>query len=151
VVVASGSEALIDASRDLLRGLQWHHAAVMNESAYLASAPSGMDILFLGWPQSETFRPDLPPEIMASEQEFAVDGKLNDDNSDVLSWSGKWIIPIRLSPTFCPALLPLHETRLDASRTTAVIVISRFETAKTGSRQPGSLTIHLCSDTFIRT
>ena len=89
VVVASGSEVLIDASRDLLRGLQWHHAAVMNESAYLASASSGMDILFLGWPQSETLRPHLPPEIMASEQEFAVDGKLNDDNSDVLFMVGK--------------------------------------------------------------
>jgi hypothetical protein len=84
VVVASGSEALIDASRDLLRGLQWHQAAVVDELAYLDSASPGTDILFLGWPQSETLRPDLPPEIMASEQEFSVDGKLSDDNRDVL-------------------------------------------------------------------
>jgi len=89
VVVASGSEALIDASRDLLRGLQWHQATVVGESAYLASPSPGMDILFIGWPQSETFRPDLPPEVMASEQKFAVDGKLNDDNRDVLFMVGK--------------------------------------------------------------
>ena len=84
VVVASGSEPLIDASRDLLRGLQWHQAEVVDESAYLASTSPGMDVLFLGWPHSEALRPDLPPEVVASEQKFAVNGKLSDDNRDVL-------------------------------------------------------------------
>jgi aminopeptidase N len=84
VVVASGSEPLIDASRDLLRGLQWHQAEVVDESAYLASAWPGMDVLFLGWPHSEALRPDLPPEVVYSDQEFMIGGKLSDENRDVL-------------------------------------------------------------------
>jgi len=89
VVVASGSERLIDASRNLLRGLQWHQSEIINEEMYLASSSPGRDILFLGWPRSQTLQPDLPLEVTESEQEFAVSGKLSDDNGDVLFMVGK--------------------------------------------------------------
>jgi len=89
VVVASGSEKLIEASRDLLRGLQWHQAEVVDESAYLASTRPGVDLLFLGWPRSQTLQPDLPLEVTESAQGFVVSGKLNNDNGDVLFMVGK--------------------------------------------------------------
>ena len=84
VVVASGSEKLIEASRNLLRGLQWHQSAIINEEMYLAAPPPGRDILFLGWPRSQTLQPDLPPEVTESAQQFTVSGKLSDANGDVL-------------------------------------------------------------------
>ena len=84
VVVSSGSEALLDASGDLLRGLQWQQAAVVDESAYLASPSPGMDVLILGWPQTALLRPELPHEVVESEQGFAIDGKLEEENRDVL-------------------------------------------------------------------
>lgn len=57
VVVAKGAEALLDASRDLLRGLQWHQAEVITEADYQSQRPPGRDLLILGWPED----PDLQP------------------------------------------------------------------------------------------
>jgi hypothetical protein len=84
VVIASGSEALVEASADLLRGLQWHQADVIDESTYLASTWPGRDALFLGWPQSDTLRPELPPGIDGAEQQFLLDGQPVGERRDVL-------------------------------------------------------------------
>ena len=84
VVVASGSEALIGASKDLLRGLQWHRANLVDEAAYLASPAPDVDILILGWPQSEDLQPELPPGISGSEQKFVLDVESPGENPDVL-------------------------------------------------------------------
>ena len=84
VVVASGSAALVDASRDLLRGLQWHRANLVDEAAYLASPAPDVDILILGWPQSEDLHPELPPGITGSEKKFVLDGESLSEKPDVL-------------------------------------------------------------------
>jgi hypothetical protein len=84
VVVAAGSEALLDASRDLLRGLQWHQAPVMNEDDYLAQRPAGKDLLVLGWPKSQELRPDLPEGYTVAGQQVMIGDKLYSEDDDVL-------------------------------------------------------------------
>jgi len=84
VVVASGSEALLNASRDLLRGLQWQGAPVMSEADFLAQKPAGRDLIFLGWPQNKTLHAELPPGLGVSAQHFTLDGKLYAEADDVL-------------------------------------------------------------------
>ncbi len=84
VVVASGSEALLDASRDLLRGLQWHQAPVMNEDDYLTQRPTGRDLLVLGWPKSPELRLELPAGFSVAEQQVTIGDKLYSEAEDVL-------------------------------------------------------------------
>ena len=84
VVVASGSAALVEASRDLLRGLQWHRANLVDEAAYLASPVPDVDIIVLGWPQNEALQPELPPGINGPEKKFVLDGESLNENPDVL-------------------------------------------------------------------
>jgi hypothetical protein len=84
VVVAHGSEALLDASRDLLRGLQWHQAPVVSEDDYLAQPPTDRDLLVLGWPESQVLRPDLPEGFTNTGQQVMIDDKLYSEADDVL-------------------------------------------------------------------
>ncbi|MDH3998661.1 MAG: hypothetical protein OET90_07455, partial [Desulfuromonadales bacterium] len=60
VVVATGAEALLEASNDLLRGLQWHQAEVVSEAEYLKTTPETVDLLIIGQPQHQGLLPDLP-------------------------------------------------------------------------------------------
>jgi len=76
VVVAKGSEALLGASRDLLRGLQWQKAPVLSEAEYLARRPGDHDLLVLGWPESAVLRPELPDGLRVTGQQFVVGDKL---------------------------------------------------------------------------
>ena len=84
VIVADGVEALLDASRDLLRGLQWQEAPVMSEAAYLAQRPTGRDLIFLGWPRDRTLQADLPAGSSLSAQQFTLAGELYAQPDDVL-------------------------------------------------------------------
>ncbi len=84
VVVASGSETLLDASRDLLRGLQWHQAPVMSEADYLAQRPDGRDLLVLGWPESESLRLKLPHGFTVAADHFKIGDKHYAEEQDVL-------------------------------------------------------------------
>lgn len=84
VVVAHGAESLIDASRDLLRGLQWKDAPVMSEADYIAQQPSGRDVLFLGWPQNASLRQGLPANVKVADHQFTLAGHLYADSDDVL-------------------------------------------------------------------
>ena len=84
VVVARGSEALLDASRDLLRGLQWQQAPVMNEDDYLSQRPADRDLLVLGWPKSQELRLNLPDGFTVAGQQVTIGGKLYSEADDVL-------------------------------------------------------------------
>jgi aminopeptidase N len=84
VVVARGSETLLDASRDLLRGLQWQQAPVMNEDDFLAQGPADRDLLVLGWPKSQKLRLNLPDDFTVTGQQVVIDGKLYSEADDVL-------------------------------------------------------------------
>jgi hypothetical protein len=84
VVIAKGSEALQEASRDLLRGLQWHRAEVVGEAEFLEGTPHDRDILFLGWPQSDSWQPELPEEIVPLGYDLSVSHDLNERYRDVL-------------------------------------------------------------------
>jgi hypothetical protein len=59
VVIAKGSEPLLSASRDLLRGLRWHNAAVVTEKEYLEAPAQGRDILFIGVPEDKFLQEEL--------------------------------------------------------------------------------------------
>jgi hypothetical protein len=84
VVIANGSEALLDASRDLLRGLQWQQAPVLSESEYLAQHPGHTDMLVLGWPENPALRPTLPEGFRVTGQQFELGDKLYNEANDVL-------------------------------------------------------------------
>jgi hypothetical protein len=84
VVVARGSEALLDASKDLLRGLQWHQAPVINEADYLAQRPTDRDLLVLGWPKSQELRLNLPEGFTVAGRQVTIGGKLYSGADDVL-------------------------------------------------------------------
>ncbi len=84
VVVARGSEALLEASRDLLRGLQWQQAPVINEDDYLAQRPTDKDLLVLGWPKSQELRLTLPDGFTVADQQFTIKGQLYSEADDVL-------------------------------------------------------------------
>ena len=84
VVVSSGFESLLGASRDLLRGLQWHQAPVMNEADYPGQRPPGRDLLVLGWPKSQDLRPTLPAGFNAAENQFSIGDKTYAEAQDVL-------------------------------------------------------------------
>jgi aminopeptidase N len=84
VVVSRGADRLLAASRDLLRGLQWQDAEVLDEAGILAAMPTDRDVLFLGWPQSARLQPQKTAEVSALLPEQPVDGKLNLDPNRVL-------------------------------------------------------------------
>lgn len=84
VVVASGSEALLDASRDLLHGLQWQKAPVMSEADYLAQRPAASDLLVLGWPKSEALRARQPGNLTVAAHQFSIGDKVYAEAEDVL-------------------------------------------------------------------
>lgn len=60
VLVATGQEELVPAARDLLKGLHWEHAEIVNENDFPLPAASGRDLLLLGWPGRTELRPLLP-------------------------------------------------------------------------------------------
>lgn len=62
VVVAAGQEKLRAASRDLLKGLHWESADIVDENA-VSAALVGRDLLFLGWPRRTQLQPELPTEL----------------------------------------------------------------------------------------
>jgi hypothetical protein len=84
VVVARGSEALFDASSDLLRGLQWHQAPVMSEDDFLDQRQTDRDLLVLGWPKSQELRFDLPDGFTVTGQQVMIGDKLYSEPDDVL-------------------------------------------------------------------
>lgn len=84
VVVASGSEALLEASRDLLHGLQWQQAPVMSEVDYLAQQPAGSDLLVLGWPKSQALRARLPGNLTVAAHQFSIGDNVYAKAEDVL-------------------------------------------------------------------
>ena len=83
VVVAKGSERLLPASRDLLRGLQWHRAEVVSEADFIKRPLTERDLLFLGWPQSEAFQPEIPEEFSSDKAELPIAQELEDDDPGV--------------------------------------------------------------------
>lgn len=84
VIVASGSEALLDASKDLLRGLQWQGAPVLLEEVYLAQRPKARDVIFLGWPKNAALQAELPVGLSVSAKQFTFDDQLYAATDDVL-------------------------------------------------------------------
>ena len=84
VVVARGSEALLDSSGDLLRGLQWQQAPVMNEDDYIAQRPVDKDLLVLGWPKSPELRLNLPDGFTVAGQQVTIGDKIYSEADDVL-------------------------------------------------------------------
>jgi aminopeptidase N len=84
VIVADGAETLLEASRDLLRGLQWQHAEVTSEADYFARRPVDSDLLVLGWPQSPELRPVAPAGSALPGAQFQVGQSLPADPADVL-------------------------------------------------------------------
>lgn len=84
VVVANGSEALLDAAGDLLLGLQWQQAPVMSEANYLVQRPTGRDLLVLGWPANQILRPELPKGLTVAARQFEIGDQLYAGEQDVL-------------------------------------------------------------------
>jgi len=84
VIVASGAESLLEASRDLLRGLQWQQAPVLSEADYLVRKPTGRDLMILGWPHSPELRPQPQVGVKVTGQQFTIGDKLYDNPEDVL-------------------------------------------------------------------
>ncbi len=83
VVVAKGSESLLPASQDLLRGLQWHQAEVVSEADFNKNPKLDRDILFLGWPQSKALQPAWPDEISSSVPTLPITYELGERGPDV--------------------------------------------------------------------
>lgn len=84
VVVAEGSEALLDGAKDLLRGLQWHSAEVISEADYPSVAAKNQPTLFIGWPRTSDLQPDLQPIETAAGRSFLSNGALALGPDDVL-------------------------------------------------------------------
>jgi hypothetical protein len=76
VVVADKANELYDASRDLLRGLQWQDATVMSEAEYLEVKPVKSDVIVLGTPQSKALLNALQETFSAAEQQFTNSAKM---------------------------------------------------------------------------
>ena len=84
VIVADGAELLLDASRDLLRGLQWQQAEVLSEADYLAQRPTDRDLLVLGWPQRPDLQPKLPTGFNLPGQQLPYGQSVAANPDDVL-------------------------------------------------------------------
>lgn len=63
VIVARGHDRLLEAARDLLKGVQWNGAEVTGEAALGAADLAGRDVLYLGWPTRRDLQPALPPGL----------------------------------------------------------------------------------------
>ncbi|MCM2265289.1 MAG: M1 family peptidase [Desulfuromonadales bacterium] len=72
VVVADGQQGLLEAGRDLLKGLHWESAGIVEEKALDAAALAGRDLLLFGWPRRAELRPPLPDELAISANDGAV-------------------------------------------------------------------------------
>jgi hypothetical protein len=66
VVVADGQQSLLAASRNLLKGLHWEDAEIVEESALAQTSFAGRDLLFFGWPRRTELRPTLPDGLVVS-------------------------------------------------------------------------------------
>ncbi|MDT8443235.1 MAG: M1 family aminopeptidase [Desulfuromonadales bacterium] len=84
VIVSTGSEGLLNVSRDLLRGLQWHQAPVMSETDYLGQRPADRDLLVLGWPNDQSLRPVHPAGVTVAAQQFSIGDQVYATAEDVL-------------------------------------------------------------------
>lgn len=72
VVVATGQRALVDAAHQLLQGLHWEHAEIIDEADLpVRPFPAGRDLLMLGWPSREELQPPLPQGLTISAGEPA--------------------------------------------------------------------------------
>lgn len=60
VVIADGQRELFEASRELLKGLHWTEAEIVNESTLNPATLAGRDLLLIGWPRRAELRPTLP-------------------------------------------------------------------------------------------
>lgn len=60
VVVADGQQELRDAGRDLLKGLHWETAEIVDEEALTPTSLIGRDLLLFGWPRRTQLQPLLP-------------------------------------------------------------------------------------------
>jgi hypothetical protein len=84
VVVAKGSEALLDGAKDLLRGLQWHGAEIIPETDYPTMADKNQPVLFIGWPMASELQPNLQPIETAADRAFLSNGGLSLESDEVL-------------------------------------------------------------------
>ena len=66
VVVAVHASGLPAASRDLLKGLHWDTAEIIDESDLSPAQLTGRDTLYLGWPQRPELRPELPDGLVVT-------------------------------------------------------------------------------------
>ncbi len=143
VVVASGSEALLDASRDLLHGLQWQQAPVMSEVDYLAQRPSDSDLLVLGWPKSQALRARLPDNLTVAPHQFSIDDNVYEEAEDVL-FMVMASDEIQARHGVFPARLTQLQRRIRrvAYPTTAATVTWLFAAVAIRSRRPGKRNDH---------
>jgi aminopeptidase N len=102
IVVAKGSESLLPASHDLLRGLQWHQSEIVNEADFIKSPARDRDILFLGWPQSEALQPEMPEELSSYEHKLDVPHELSEGNPGVFFMVNKSASGDHLRAYFLP-------------------------------------------------
>jgi hypothetical protein len=105
VVVASGSESLLNASRDLLHGLQWQQAPVMSEADYLDQRPAGRDMLVLGWPKNKALRARLPGNLTVAAHQFSIGDNVYKEAEDVLFMVMASDEPKRVTGYFLPRSL----------------------------------------------
>jgi len=81
VVVSAGDEELYAASRDLLRGLQWQHAEVVDENTLNSQSRQGRDVLVIGEPGDQS----LLAELAEARREIVEHGAAAAmEDSDVL-------------------------------------------------------------------
>lgn len=75
VVVAGGRRELLAAAGDLLKGLHWEAAEVLDEDVAATRQLAGRDLLFLGWPRHARLQPPLPSglRIDATGQRVTTD------------------------------------------------------------------------------
>lgn len=102
VVVAKGADALLESSRDLLRGLQWHQVDVVDEATLLAAPPAGRDLLFLGWPDNETLQTAPPAGQAGAALQFSSQGKPELADGEVVFLVSEWNQGDQVAAYFLP-------------------------------------------------
>jgi len=75
VVIARGAEALFEPSRDLLKGLHWQEAVIVNEVDYRERATGNHALLVIGWPENQALQPALPEPKIHNKQQFRLPGQ----------------------------------------------------------------------------
>lgn len=63
VVIAAGRESLRETAGDLLKGIHWGQAEIIDEAATTPESLTGRDVLFFGWPNSRGLQPELPERL----------------------------------------------------------------------------------------